>query len=75
MIANLDPYAIDRAARLHRSAAGNFNTFLYVKILMYLIHNKSSGSVVECLTSDREAASSSLTDVTALWSLSMTHLS
>ena len=34
-----------------------------------------SGSVVECLTRDREAAGSSLTGVTVLWSLSKTHLS
>ena len=34
-----------------------------------------SGSVVECLTGDREAAGSSLTGLTALWSLSKTHLS
>ena len=33
-----------------------------------------SGSLVECLTRDREAAVSSLTNVTALWSLSKTHL-
>ena len=33
-----------------------------------------SGSVVECLTRDRRAAGSSLTVVTALWSLSKTHL-
>ena len=33
-----------------------------------------SGSVVECLTRDREAAGSSLTSVTVLWSLSKTHL-
>ena len=33
-----------------------------------------SGSVVECLTRDRRVAGSSLT-VTALWSLSKTHLS
>ena len=32
-------------------------------------------SVVECLTGDREAAGSSLIGVTALWSLSKTHLS
>ena len=32
-------------------------------------------SVVECLTRDLEAAGSSLTGVTALWSLSKTHLS
>ena len=34
-----------------------------------------SGSVVECSTRDREAVGSSLTGVTALWSLSKTHLS
>ena len=34
-----------------------------------------SGSVVECLNRDRRAAGSSLTGVTALWSLSKTHLS
>ena len=34
-----------------------------------------SGSVVECLTRDRRAAGSSLTGVTALWSLSQTCLS
>ena len=41
------------------------------------IHNlrERSGSVVECLTRDRRAAGSSLTGVTALWSLSMTHVS
>ena len=34
-----------------------------------------SGSVVECLTRERGAVGSSHTDVTALWSLSKTHLS
>ena len=34
-----------------------------------------SGSVVECLTRDREAAGSSLAGVSALWSLSKTNLS
>ena len=34
-----------------------------------------SGSVVECLTQDRGATSSSLTGITVLWSLSKTHLS
>ena len=34
-----------------------------------------SGSVVECLTRDREPTGSSLTGVTGLWSLSKTHLS
>ena len=38
------------------------------------IWRERSGSVVECLTGDREAAGSSLTGVTALWSLSKTHL-
>ena len=36
---------------------------------------EGSGSVVECLTRDGRAAGSSLTGVTALWSLSKTHLS
>ena len=39
------------------------------------ILRECSGSVVECLTLDRRAAESSLTGVTALWSLSKTHLS
>ena len=34
-----------------------------------------SDSVVECLNRDRKAAGSSLTGVTALWSLRKTHLS
>ena len=37
-------------------------------------HRERSGSVVECLTGDRRAAGSSPTGVTALWSLSKTHL-
>ena len=53
-------------------------------MILYLLTNESmfkeaarerSGSVVECLTRDREAAGSSLTGITALWSLSKTHLS
>ena len=39
------------------------------------VSRERSGSVVECFTRDRRAAGSSLTDVTALWSLSKTHLS
>ena len=39
------------------------------------VTRERSGSVVECLTRDRRAAGSSLTGVTALWSLSKTHLS
>ena len=38
------------------------------------LDRERSGSVVECLTRDREAGGSSLT-VTGLWSLSKTHLS
>ena len=41
----------------------------------YCHTGERSGSVVECLTRDREVAGSSLTGVTALWSLSKTHLS
>ena len=41
----------------------------------YILCRERSGSVVECLTRDRRAAGSSLTGVTALWSLSKTHLS
>ena len=43
--------------------------------LVYMYSRERSGSVVECLTRDRRAAGSSLTGVTALWSLSKTHLS
>ena len=34
-----------------------------------------SGSLVECLNGDQRAAGASLTGVTALWSMSKTHLS
>ena len=49
-------------------------------IIAYLIYFQSvqwerSGSVVECLTRDRRSTGLSLTGVTALWSLSKTHLS
>ena len=40
-----------------------------------VINREHSGSVVECLTQDQRAAGSSLTGVTALWSLSKIHLS
>ena len=36
---------------------------------------RTGSAVVECLTRDRGAAGSSLAGVTALWSLSKTHLS
>ena len=39
------------------------------------VPRERSGSVVECLARDRRVAGSSLTGVTALWSLSKTHLS
>ena len=45
------------------------------KRLSQCIMREPSGSVVECLTRNRRAAGSSLTDVTALLSLSKTHLS
>ena len=41
----------------------------------YIPKWERSGLVVECLTREREAAGPSLTGVTALWSLSKTHLS
>ena len=47
-----------------------------VSIYVYTMDKwERSGSVVERLTRDRGAAGSSLTGVTALWSLSKTHLS
>ena len=44
-------------------------------LCLFLRVRERNGSVVECLTRDREAAGSSLTGVTAVWSLSKTHLS
>ena len=44
-------------------------------ICTWAMCRERSGSVVECLTQDRRAVCSSLTGVTALWSLSKTHLS
>ena len=53
--------------------------FIRITGMIFKIFNcllgEPSGSVVECLTRDRGAAGSSLTGVTALWSLSKTHLS
>ena len=57
--------------------------FLMIFLLIYAFTHifftahtwERSGSVVECLTRDRRVAGSSLTGVTALWSLSKTHLS
>ena len=45
------------------------------KWALIIFYRERSGSVVECLTWDRGAAGSSLTGITALWSLSRTHLS
>ena len=45
------------------------------KPFLNLIDDTGSGLVVECLTRDRGAAGSSLTGITALWSLSKAHLS
>ena len=50
------------------------NKFLTKKYIQCTLWERS-GSVVECLTRDRRAGGSSLTDVTVLWSLSKTHLS
>ena len=54
--------------------------FIDVILCRYILgtsknQKERSGSVVECLTRDRGGAGSSLTGVTALWSLSKTHLS
>ena len=51
--------------------------WVYVLITFFVFGKywERSGSVVECLTQDRRAVGSSLTGVTALWSLSKTHLS
>ena len=55
---------------------GNFHEVL---VFVYMHETtkcgERSGRGVECLTGDRGAAGSSLTGVTALWSLSKIHLS
>ena len=71
-------YSVDPDEMLHHAAFHMgfrckkypFRVFPKYKVLLFSHH-----SVVECLTQDRGAAGSSLTDVTALWSLSMTSLS
>ena len=50
-------------------------SMLKVNVIVSKKMRERSGSVVECLTRDRGTAGSSLTRVTALWSLSKTHLS
>ena len=52
----------------------NWKHISYIEGPTLLIRERS-GSVVECLTQDQGAAGSSHTGVTALWSLSKTHLS
>ena len=47
---------------------------LFASILNSSVMRERSGSVVECLNCDRGGAGSSLIGVTALWSLSKTHL-
>ena len=60
---------------LHQSF-GVSQKYDHVKCISKLnVCMERSGSVVECLTRDRGAMGSSLTGVTALWSLSKTHLS
>ena len=54
----------------------DYFTYLWRSLVQTILHMRErSGSVVECLTRDRRVAGSSLTGVTALWSLSKTHLS
>ena len=60
----------------------SFNPLIYKPVWRHItwqiFHQKwkgARGSVVECLTRDQGAVGSSLTGVTALWSLSNTHLS
>ena len=50
-------------------------TFISMIHVDVTLERERSGSVVECLTRDRDAAGLSLTGVTVLWSLSKTHLS
>ena len=57
------------------SAGGGCEMAVTTRVKTAWKKRERSGSVVECLTRDRRAAGSSLTGVTALWSLSKTHLS
>ena len=65
------------SAYVVKSTPTAFSVSFYSHVCCSRIEDKweRSGSVVECLTRDRRAAGSSLTGVTALWSLSKTHLS
>ena len=72
-ISLLSPFLIEKAIM---SIAGELKSMKNLRSGDLLIQcRERSGSVVECLTRDRRVAGSSLTGVTALWSLSKTHLS
>ena len=58
---------------LSRNSFNKFNNTS--RFYLHMSHRERSGSVAKCLTRDRGAAGSSLTGITALWSLSKTHLS
>ena len=49
-------------------------TYAFLATFSNTVSRERSGSVVECLTRDQSAAGSSLTGVTALWSLSKTFI-
>ena len=59
----------------------HFNLILIEKtpnkfiLIVHYSGRERSGSVVECLTQDQRVPRKSLNGVTALWSLSKTHLS
>ena len=53
----------------------SFNNYNGLKCFTSCCFWEHSGSVVECLTRDGRAEGSNLTGLTALWSLSKTHLS
>ena len=55
---------------IHLTQVRNFSVLVLGQV--YKEAWERSGSVVECLTQDRGTAGSSLTGVTALWSLSKT---
>ena len=65
-------FEIHAAGNYHKK---NIQVMLQSGFYLSLSIRERSGSVVECLTRDRRVAGSSLTGVTALWSLSKTHLS
>ena len=63
-------------SKMNEKFVRNLSVFDLDLRLQGLIDNREHiGSVVECLIRDRGAAGSSPTGVTALWSLSKTHLS